>query len=108
MILVGNKSDIWQERQVVTDKACQVMIMIMIILIILMIILIMIMIMTIMMTKYSWKEAKDEGYSNFFEITTRESLDQVLSVHLIEHHCCHRSLLTFDDHPHNPGEGGLH
>ena len=24
MILVGNKSDIWQERQVVTDKACQV------------------------------------------------------------------------------------
>jgi len=45
MILVGNKSDIWQERQVVTDKACQ--------------------------------EAKDEGYSNFFEITTRESLDQV-------------------------------
>ena len=24
MILVGNKSDVWQERQVVTDKACQV------------------------------------------------------------------------------------
>ena len=28
MILVGNKSDIWQERQVVTDKACQVVKMI--------------------------------------------------------------------------------
>ena len=28
MILVGNKSDIWQERQVVTDKACQVVEMI--------------------------------------------------------------------------------
>ena len=32
--------------------------------------------------KYSTKEAKDEGYSNYFEITTRESLDQVLNVHL--------------------------
>ena len=34
-----------------------------------------------MMTKNSTKEAKDEGYSNYFEITTRESLDQVLYVH---------------------------
>ena len=32
MILVGNKSDIWQERQVVTDKACQVTVLILMIL----------------------------------------------------------------------------
>ena len=32
MILVGNKSDIWQERQVVTDKACQVTVLILMVL----------------------------------------------------------------------------
>ena len=41
--------------------------------------LIMVMILAMVMTKYSIKEAKDEGYSNYFEITTRESLDQVLN-----------------------------
>ena len=45
MILVGNKNDLWQDRQVGTDQACQ--------------------------------EAEEAGCSNFYEITTRESLDQV-------------------------------
>merc|ERR1711892_519550 len=45
VILVGNKNDLWHDREVVTDKACQ--------------------------------EAEAAGYTNFFEITTRESLDQV-------------------------------
>ena len=46
MILVGNKSDVWQERQVVTDKACQVnfiIVMIRILMIIMIIIFIVIM-----------------------------------------------------------------
>jgi len=45
VILVGNKNDLWHDREVVTDKACQ--------------------------------EAEAAGYTNFFEITARESLDQV-------------------------------
>ena len=45
VILVGNKNDLWQDRQVATDLACQ--------------------------------EAKSGGYTNFHEITTKESLDQV-------------------------------
>ena len=45
VILVGNKNDLWQDRQVGTDQACQ--------------------------------EAEEAGCSNFYEITTRESLDQV-------------------------------
>ncbi|XP_023323433.1 ras-like protein family member 11A [Eurytemora carolleeae] len=45
IILVGNKNDLWHQRQVVTDLACQ--------------------------------EAKDLGFANFFEISVKESLDQV-------------------------------
>ena len=42
---MGNKNDLWQERQVATDHACQ--------------------------------EAEAGGYTNFHEITTKGSLDQV-------------------------------
>jgi GTPase SAR1 family protein len=45
VILVGNKNDLWHDREVVTDQACQ--------------------------------EAEAAGYTNYFEITARESLDQV-------------------------------
>ena len=45
MILIGNKNDAWQDREVATDTACQ--------------------------------EAEASGYTNFHEITTKESLDQV-------------------------------
>ena len=83
MILVGNKNDLWQDRKVVTDKACQVGI-------------------SNIETEthhqpqtdienefdggetenkvnpfFYLKEAEAAGYANFFEITVRESLDQV-------------------------------
>ena len=45
VILVGNKNDLWQDREVATDLACQ--------------------------------EAEAGGYTNYHEITTKESLDQV-------------------------------
>ena len=45
VILVGNKNDLWHDREVGTDQACQ--------------------------------EAEAAGFSNYFEITVRDSLDQV-------------------------------
>ena len=49
MILVGNKSDIWQERQVVTDKACQViLVMNMMIILITMMIAMMMMVIVLL------------------------------------------------------------
>ena len=96
MILVGNKSDIWQERQVVTDKACQVsdiMILMTMTMIVMMMTItrIMTMMMMVMMAMIEmitvWQEcvqeAQEAGYGNYFEITTRESLDQVLNFHIL-------------------------
>ena len=61
MILVGNKNDLWQDRQVGTDQAFQVRPPPP---------------LSISLSKTE-QEAEEAGCSNFYEITTRESLDQV-------------------------------
>ena len=62
MILVGNKNDLWQDREGATDLACQVNLH-----------FFLFFYFAILLTQ----EAEANGYTNYHEITTKESLDQV-------------------------------